>query len=72
MLIRSLSLAHRGKYYLVDCAYPHSIGYLAPYIGTNVCKHIPEFKNGRRCGHFPEGMEELFNYRHSSLCGVVE
>ena len=70
MFIRSL--AHTGKYYLVDYAYPNSIGYLAPYIRTNVRKHIPEFKNGRRCGYFPEVMEELFNCRHSSLLGVVE
>ena len=72
MLITSLFQQHTGKYYLVDSAYPNSIGFLAPYIAPTVRKHIPEFKKGRRCGNFPSGMEELFNYRHASLCGVIE
>jgi len=36
------------------------------------CYHIPEFINDRRRGHGPQGIQEEFNYRHSSLRGVVE
>jgi len=47
-------------------------GYLAPYSGKSVRYHIPEFRSGRRCGHGPQGIQEEFNYRHSSLREVVE
>lgn len=57
---------------MVDSAYPNTTGYLAPYSGKSVRYHIPEFISGRRCGHGPQGIQELFNYRHSSLRGVVE
>lgn len=30
--------------YVVDVKYPNSIGYLAPYKGTNIRYHIPDFQ----------------------------
>ena len=54
-----------GKYYLVDYAYPNMTGYLAPYSGKNV----PTFQNSKPV---VDGIEEEFNYRHSSLRGIVK
>ena len=61
-----------GKYYLVDSAYPNTIGYLAPYKESGVRYHIPELSRGRQCGVARRGMKEEFNYRHSCLRGTVE
>ncbi|KAL5581725.1 hypothetical protein UlMin_014167 [Ulmus minor] len=54
-----------GKYYLVDSGYANRPGFLAPYCGTNY--HI---RDRRRQGGDPRN--ERFNYRHASLCNVVE
>ena len=56
----------------MDSAYPNTTGYLTPYSGKSVLYHIPEFISGRRCGHGPQGIQEEFNYRYSSLRGVVD
>ncbi|XP_062109520.1 uncharacterized protein LOC133820992 [Humulus lupulus] len=42
-------------------------GFLAPYRGERY--HLHHFR-GR--GNHPRGAMELFNYRHSSLCNVIE
>jgi hypothetical protein len=55
-----------GKFYLVDSGYPNRPGYLAPYKGTKY--HLPEFQSGPP----PKGIEETFNYAHSSLRNVIE
>ncbi|CAN0914689.1 Putative nuclease HARBI1 [Linum grandiflorum] len=55
-----------GKYYVVDFGYSNIPEFLAPYRGYTA--HFQEMR--RRCG--PKGREELFNYRHSSLCNVIE
>ncbi|XP_004964755.1 protein ALP1-like isoform X1 [Setaria italica] len=55
-----------GKFYLVDSGYPNRPGYLSPYKGTKY--HLPEFRNGP----MPRGMQETFNYAHSSLRNVIE
>ena len=54
-----------GKFYLVDSGYRNQIGYLAPYKGT---KYHLQYRNAAP----PQGMEETFNYAHSSLRNVVE
>jgi hypothetical protein len=50
----------------VDSSYHNKIGYLAPYKGTKY--HLQEY----RVVAPPQGMEETFNYAHSSLRNVVE
>ena len=57
-----------GKYYLVDSAYPNTVGYLAPYVGDETRRHLQQF---RKFGP-PEGVKERFNHRHSSLRMTVE
>jgi hypothetical protein len=42
------------------------MGYLAPYKGTKY--HLQEYRGAAP----PQGMEETFNYAHSSLRNVVE
>ncbi|XP_043706591.1 uncharacterized protein LOC122656188 [Telopea speciosissima] len=54
-----------GKYYLVDSGYIHNPGYMAPF--KNVRYHQQDFK----CSQ-PQGVEELFNFTHSSLRTVIE
>ncbi|KAL5540421.1 hypothetical protein UlMin_044937 [Ulmus minor] len=54
-----------GKYYLVDSGFTNRPSFLAPYHGTNY--HI---RDRRRQGGDPRN--ERFNYRHASLCNVVE
>ncbi|VFQ67143.1 unnamed protein product [Cuscuta campestris] len=61
-----------GKYYLVDSGYPCTSGYLAPYKDKSVRYHVPDFARGRKIGKFPQGIKELFNYRHSSLRTTIE
>jgi hypothetical protein len=68
-----LCISHRwlllpcvGKYYLVDAGYLLIKGYLTPYKGERY--HIPDF---RRAGR-GNGIEERFNYVHSSLRSVIE
>ena len=70
--MRSLSHVWTRKYYVVHSAYPNSIGYLTLYVGKSVRYHVPEFKSGRRCGHGPQGIQEMFNYLHLLLHGVME
>nr|KAJ0201966.1 hypothetical protein LSAT_V11C600322020 [Lactuca sativa] len=44
-----------GKYYFVDVEYPNTKGYLAPYKGSNIRYHIPDF----RCGQtLPRGNQK--------------
>ena len=56
-----------GKFYLVDSGYGNDVGFLAPF--RSITYHLEEFKK-RNAG--PSGMEEVFNYTHSSLRNVVE
>nr|XP_043638653.1 uncharacterized protein LOC122609778 isoform X2 [Erigeron canadensis]XP_043638655.1 uncharacterized protein LOC122609778 isoform X2 [Erigeron canadensis] len=61
------------KYYVVDAGYPNTRGYLAPYKGTNIRYHIPEFRHGKTAAsRAPRGAKEIFNHRHSSLRNVIE
>ncbi|KAL6522975.1 hypothetical protein OROHE_016481 [Orobanche hederae] len=57
-----------GKYYVVDSAYPNTLGYLSPYLGPGMRYHLPDFRRGTP----PQGMYEQFNYRHSSCRNVIE
>ena len=50
----------------MDSGYRNQVGYLAPYKGTKY--HLQEYRNAAP----PQGMEETFNYAHSSLRNVVE
>jgi len=50
----------------VDSGYANREGYLAPYKGTKY--HLQEYRNAAA----PQGMEETFNYAHSSLRNVIE
>ncbi|XP_023746291.1 uncharacterized protein LOC111894443 [Lactuca sativa] len=62
-----------GKFYLVDTGYPNTKGYLAPYKGSNIHYHIPDFRHGQtRAVREPKGFKENFNYYHSSLRNVIE
>jgi hypothetical protein len=63
---RRLLLSYVGKYYLVDAGYPLMKGYLTPYKGEKY--HLPDF---RRAGR-GNGIEERFNYVHSSLRSAIE
>lgn len=61
------------KCYLVDVRYPNTRGYLAPYKGTKILYHLPDFRRGQTsaiCA--PKGEKEKFNYYHSSLRNVIE
>ncbi|KAI3794036.1 hypothetical protein L1987_36661 [Smallanthus sonchifolius] len=33
------------KYYVVDAGYPNTKGYLAPYKGTHIRYHLPDFQS---------------------------
>ena len=55
-----------GGYYLVDSGYPCTLGFLPLYHTERY--HLQDFRDGDH----PEGAKELFNYRHSSLCNVIE
>ncbi|XP_023735720.1 uncharacterized protein LOC111883630 [Lactuca sativa] len=62
-----------GKFYLVDAGYPNTKGYLAPYKGSNIRYHIPDFRRRQtRASQEPKGFKEKFNYYHSSLRNVIE
>ena len=50
----------------MDSGYANREGYLAPYKGTKY--HLQEYRNAAA----PQGMEETFNYAHSSLRNVIE
>lgn len=55
-----------GHYYIIDIGYPNILGFLAPY------RCEPYYRNGFQ-SHGPiTGIYKLFNYRHFSLCNVVE
>jgi hypothetical protein len=73
MNVYCLCISHRwllllcvGKYYLVDAGYPLMKGYLTPYKGERY--HLPDFRRASR----GNGIEERFNYVHSSLRSVIE
>ena len=55
-----------GGYYLVDSGYPCTLGFLPLYCTERY--HLQDFW-GR---DHPEGVKELFNYRHSFLHNVIE
>nr|KAJ0207751.1 hypothetical protein LSAT_V11C500252800 [Lactuca sativa] len=62
-----------NKYYLVDAGYPNTKGYLAPYKGSNIRYHIPDFQRGQtRASREPKGFKEKFNYYHLSLRNIIE
>ncbi|KAM2863834.1 hypothetical protein FF1_022558 [Malus domestica] len=65
--VNRFPMPKEGKYYVVDSGYANMSGFLAPY--HKVCYHLRDFR-GR--GKRPRGAMELFNFRHSSLCNVVE
>ncbi|KAJ9556781.1 LOW QUALITY PROTEIN: hypothetical protein OSB04_011395 [Centaurea solstitialis] len=67
----SLFIFWTNKYYFVDAGYPSTRGYLAPYKGTNIRYHIPDFRRGQTYVH-PKEQKETFNYHHSSLRNVIE
>ena len=50
----------------MDSGYPCTLGFLPPYCTERY--HLQDFQGGNR----PEGAKELFNYRNSSLCNVIE
>ncbi|KAK3189010.1 hypothetical protein Dsin_028571 [Dipteronia sinensis] len=54
------------KYYLVDAAYSHTKGFIAPY--QQVRYWLGDFRNGGRAN----GKEEIFNHSHSKLRNVIE
>ncbi|KAL4586007.1 hypothetical protein LXL04_010637 [Taraxacum kok-saghyz] len=61
------------KYYVVDAGYPNTRGYLAPYKGTHIRYHLPDFQRGQTAAMCtPRGSQETFNYRHSSLRNIIE
>ncbi|KAI3773729.1 hypothetical protein L1987_48259 [Smallanthus sonchifolius] len=61
------------KYYVVDAGYPNTKGYLAPFKGTNIRYHLPDFRRGQTSAiRAPRGAKETFNYHHSSLRNIIE
>ncbi|XP_021978756.1 uncharacterized protein LOC110874326 [Helianthus annuus] len=47
------------KYYVVDVGYPNTRGYLAPYKGTNIRYHIPDFRRAQTSAmRAPRGPKE--------------
>jgi hypothetical protein len=58
--------AYVDKYYLVDSGYANRLGYLAPYKRTKY--HLQDYRGETG----PEGMEEIFNFTHSSLRNDIE
>ncbi|XP_052627550.1 uncharacterized protein LOC128134141 [Lactuca sativa] len=61
------------KYYVVDAGYPNTREYLAPYKGTNIHYHLPDFRRGYTAAiHEPRGSKKKFNYLHSSLRNIIE
>ncbi|CAI9298375.1 unnamed protein product [Lactuca saligna] len=61
------------KYYVVDAGYPNTRGYLAPYKGTNIRYHLPDFRRGHSAAvREPRGPKEKFNYLHSSLRNIIK
>lgn len=61
------------KYYVVDAEYPNTRGYLAPYKGTKIRYHIPDFRRGHtKAARAPKGAKDKFNYHHSSLRNIIE
>nr|XP_043629055.1 uncharacterized protein LOC122600409 [Erigeron canadensis] len=61
------------KYYVLDAGYPNTRGYLAPYKGTKIRYHIPDFHREKTtASRAPKGAKEIFNYHHSSLRNVIE
>lgn len=54
-----------GYYYAVDSRYSNIPGFLTPYLRY----HLRDYRGPRK---EPRSSMELFNYRHSSLCNVIE
>ncbi|XP_057775185.1 uncharacterized protein LOC130994170 [Salvia miltiorrhiza] len=67
LLVKPQPVPEEWNYYLVDCGYANSEGFLAPYKG--VCYHLKEWGpiNAR-----PQNAEELFNLRHAKARNVIE
>nr|KAJ0207118.1 hypothetical protein LSAT_V11C500283530 [Lactuca sativa] len=62
-----------NKYYVVDVGYPNTRGYLAPYKGTNIRYHIPDFQRGHIAAmRESRGPEEKFNFNHSLLRSIID
>ena len=60
------SLFFLEKYYLVDAAYTHTRGFMAPY--RNVRYWLSDFRSGGKA----VGKEEIFNQCHARLRNVIE
>ncbi|XP_024043375.1 uncharacterized protein LOC112100031 [Citrus clementina] len=54
------------KYYLVDAAYSHTRGFMAPY------RHVRYWFGDFRSGGRARGREEIFNHAHAKLRNVIE
>ncbi|KAH9733273.1 DDE Tnp4 domain-containing protein [Citrus sinensis] len=54
------------KYYLVDAAYSHTRGFMAPY------RHVRYWLGDFRSGGRARGREEIFNHAHAKLRNVIE
>ncbi|KAK3204567.1 hypothetical protein Dsin_018613 [Dipteronia sinensis] len=54
------------KYYLVDAAYTHTKGFMAPFY--HVCYWLNDFSSGGRA----RGREEIFNHYYSRTRNVIE
>ncbi|KAK6160194.1 hypothetical protein DH2020_003575 [Rehmannia glutinosa] len=56
-----------GNYYLCDCGYTNSPGFLAPY--RVVRYHLDEWGTGRMA---PQNYRELYNLRHAKARNIIE
>ncbi|GFP96559.1 hypothetical protein PHJA_001800000 [Phtheirospermum japonicum] len=56
-----------GKYYLCDCGYTNSPGFLMPYIGVRY--HLSEWS---RDGGGPTNYKKLFNLHHAKARNAIE
>ncbi|KAH9774480.1 DDE Tnp4 domain-containing protein [Citrus sinensis] len=54
------------KYYLVDAAYSHTRGFMAPY------RHVRYWLGDFRSGGRARGREEILNHAHAKLRNVIE
>lgn len=59
-------MAVRGKYYLVDSGCMNMPKFLAPFRGEHY--HLHDYREGSKL----HGLEELLNYKHSSLHNAIE
>ncbi|KAK2645398.1 hypothetical protein Ddye_020593 [Dipteronia dyeriana] len=59
-------MPQNDKYNLVDAAYTHTKGFMAPY------RHVRYWLNDFRSGGRARGREEIFNHYHSRTGNVIE